>query len=332
VTHHETDKMWEYLLRIDAASMLRGPFSTEDMGDMFSKGIINEKTLVRQLSWSPKSLRYEEDSTWKAAVDFSELSLYVSKKAPNTYKISHIIAGAIAIIVLFVFVICTLIYSSSSKNTLNSERKPPFTVAIDKTDQIKPPNGAAIPIEIATSIPVTAVVSQRQQPSSTSTIPGIIKETNRVRQENGLPLLTENSLLDRVAEERVEDMLQKQYVGHISPSGQGATEITQRVGYHYKILAENIAAISMYTNDRKFIDGWMQSPGHRQNIMNDEVRDIGVAVKKGFLKGQEQWVAVQIFGLQSLPVTHETKRNAAVSQPLRTPNKAESSLIFRVVK
>jgi hypothetical protein len=76
----------------------------------------------------------------------------------------------------------------------------------------------------------------------------------------------------------------------------------------------------------------MQSPGHRENIMNEEVRDIGVAVRKGFIKGQEQWIAVQVFGLLSLPVTHEAGRKTTVPEPRRAPNKAESELIFRVVK
>jgi uncharacterized protein YkwD len=77
--------------------------------------------------------------------------------------------------------------------------------------------------------------------------------------------------------------------------------VAQRTGYHYQHLSENIA-MGHFQNDEKAVIAWMQSPGHRKNILSDECSDIGVAVKKGWLKGEEVWVAVQIFGEQSPPV------------------------------
>ena len=59
----------------------------------------------------------------------------------------------------------------------------------------------------------------------------------------------------------------------------------------------------MFLTNQKIIDGWMQSPGHRQNILSPEVREIGVSVMKGTMRGQDTWVSVQIFGLQSPPVS-----------------------------
>lgn len=130
----------------------------------------------------------------------------------------------------------------------------------------------------------------------------IITRTNNARAQNGLPPLTENPLLDSIAEVRVRDMLEKQYLAHVSPTGQQASDIAQSIGYRYKVIAENIGSGDFYTN-QKVVDGWMQSPGHRNNILSAEVQDIGVAVLKGNMKGTETYLSVQIFGLQSLPVT-----------------------------
>lgn len=130
----------------------------------------------------------------------------------------------------------------------------------------------------------------------------VIDLTNKARAQNGLPPLTENPLLDSIAEARVTDMLEKQYLAHVSPTGQQASDIAQGIGYHYKVIAENIGSGDFYSN-QKIIDGWMQSPGHRNNILSAEVQEIGAAVLKGNMRGMETYVSVQIFGLQSLPVT-----------------------------
>jgi hypothetical protein len=112
-------------------------------------------------------------------------------------------------------------------------------------------------------------------------------------------------LLNTIAEERVRDMFEKQYTGHISPIGEGASDVAQKVGYRYKIIAENIAG-GMFLNNRKIIDGWLQSPGHRKNMLSQETKEIGVAILKGTMNGQDTWLAVQIFGLQSPPVSSKT--------------------------
>ncbi|MGB5217047.1 MAG: CAP domain-containing protein [Smithella sp.] len=144
-----------------------------------------------------------------------------------------------------------------------------------------------------------------------STEPSIIREvltretvivlTNKARAADGLPPLAENQILNEIAESRARDMLEKQYFAHVSPTGEQASDIAQRIGYLYKIIAENIGIGDFYTN-QKIVDGWMQSPGHRNNILSSEVQDIGASVIKGNMKGRETYVTVQIFGLQSPPV------------------------------
>lgn len=155
-------------------------------------------------------------------------------------------------------------------------------------------------------------VLRKVEHSGNSVLPSVSREvlsresivtlTNNARAMNGLSPLKENQLLNSIAELRAQDMLEKQYFAHVSPTGQQASDIAQGVGYAYKIIAENLGSGDFYTN-QKIIDGWMQSPGHRMNILSTETEDIGAAVLTGKFKGAETYIAVQIFGLQSPPVS-----------------------------
>ena len=134
---------------------------------------------------------------------------------------------------------------------------------------------------------------------------GVIIYTNKARLENGgFTPLTENELLNAVATERMNDMIQKQYFAHVSPTGESAADAAQKVGYKYDRIGENIAE-GLFVSDDKLVQGWMQSPGHRKNILSDQFAEIGVAVAKGRVQGEEVWVAVQIFGRQSPPVSDQ---------------------------
>ena len=143
------------------------------------------------------------------------------------------------------------------------------------------------------------------------TVEGVIACTNKARHEiMGLPPLSEESSLNAIAAERLKDMIEKQYFAHESPSGEVVSDVAYRVGYRYKRLGENIAMGHLNTDER-MVRGWIQSPGHRENILSTECTDIGVAVGRGIMNGQETWIGVQVFGLKSPPVTHQSSRKEA---------------------
>jgi hypothetical protein len=130
----------------------------------------------------------------------------------------------------------------------------------------------------------------------------VIESTNAERQAHGLQPLTENELLNKIAEGRARDLLAKQYFDHVSPTGEQASDVAQHIGYAYKIIAENLAQ-GFFPTGKKMVDGWMQSPSHRKNLLNPEVKEIGISILKGKMNGQETTVAVQILGLESPPVS-----------------------------
>mgnify|MGYP001562619648 CR=1 FL=1 len=148
--------------------------------------------------------------------------------------------------------------------------------------------------QISSPEPIRAT---KESPASFLTKTGVLKWTNIQRNENGsLPALKDNLELDNVAELRLKDMFAKQYFAHYSPTGIGASELADKTGYEYIAIGENIA-LGNFENDKILVQAWMDSPGHRANILNTHYTEIGITVAKGMFNSEQTWIAVQVFGL-----------------------------------
>jgi len=124
----------------------------------------------------------------------------------------------------------------------------------------------------------------------------IISETNLQRQENGnLPGLRENTKLDEAALAKANDLFKNQYFEHMSPTGVDPGELVQSYGYDYIVAGENLI-LGNFLSEKEVVQDWMNSPGHRANILNNRYTEIGVAVVKGTYKGESVWISVQEFG------------------------------------
>ncbi len=131
----------------------------------------------------------------------------------------------------------------------------------------------------------------------------IILETNKQRTANGLKELLENNYLNNSATAKANDMFLKQYFEHISPDGVSPGDLVSKYGYEYLLTGENLI-LGNFENEAELVQAWMDSPGHRENILNAGYTEIGVSVIKGEYKGESVWIAVQEFGL---PISACTK-------------------------
>ncbi|MFP4617181.1 MAG: CAP domain-containing protein [Candidatus Paceibacterota bacterium] len=133
-------------------------------------------------------------------------------------------------------------------------------------------------------------------PESELTALGIIHFSNEERRKEELTDLSFNAKLTSAAEKKINDMFEKQYFAHNDPEGgMGASELAEMVGYEYILIGENLA-MGDFKDDQNVVEAWMESPGHRMNIMKKGYTEIGVATKKGVYQDKEVWMAVQIFG------------------------------------
>lgn len=148
--------------------------------------------------------------------------------------------------------------------------------------------------EISAPVPLR---SSNTAPAVILTKAGVIARTNIERQINGdLTALAENVKLNAAAQVKLKDMFAKQYFEHVSPSGVGPGDLVEAQSYDYILTGENLA-LGNFAGDKDLVTAWMNSPGHRANILNNRYREIGVAVGKGMFEGHETWLAVQEFGM-----------------------------------
>lgn len=140
------------------------------------------------------------------------------------------------------------------------------------------------------------LVTEEETIDSLLTQSGIIQWTNVQREQSGLPLLRENPKLNASAQEKMQDMFAGQYFAHVSPSGVEVSDLAKVFSYQFITIGENLAR-GNFQNDQVLVQAWMDSPGHRANILNAKYQEIGVAVGQGIFEGQVTWIAVQHFAL-----------------------------------
>jgi uncharacterized protein YkwD len=98
---------------------------------------------------------------------------------------------------------------------------------------------------------------------------------NNARQEIGLPPLRFSSSLSRAAQAHAEDLVQNNYVlGHVGSGGSSVSDRAQRAGYSSRFVGENAAAGDSTPN--KIFDQWMNSRGHRANMLNSDYTEVGI--------------------------------------------------------
>lgn len=131
----------------------------------------------------------------------------------------------------------------------------------------------------------------------------VILETNAQRLENGPPAqagnllpLKENTKLNEAASAKANDLFLKQYFEHVSPTGIDPGQLVQSYGYEYIVTGENLI-LGNFSSEKEVVQAWMDSPEHRENILNNRYTEIGVAIIKGTYKGETVWIGVQEFGL-----------------------------------
>lgn len=118
---------------------------------------------------------------------------------------------------------------------------------------------------------------------------------NEQRAEAGVGPLRLDSRLTRAAESRMQDMIDGEWWSHQSPDGTSPFVWMTAASYNYVAAAENLAA--GFETARLLVDSWIESPGHRANILNPMYADCGIAIIEGRTdrRGQGKSIVV-LFG------------------------------------
>jgi hypothetical protein len=152
----------------------------------------------------------------------------------------------------------------------------------------------------------------------------VIRLTNAQRAANGLNALTENSSLNSAAIAKGNDMIAKSYWAHFAPDGTSPWTFFTNFGYKYQYAGENLARD--FSDAGSAVNAWMNSPTHKENILNPHYREIGIGVVEGSLAGANTTIIVQFFGTSlsgnpSIPIAKakEASVSLATPKPSATP-------------
>lgn len=116
----------------------------------------------------------------------------------------------------------------------------------------------------------------------------VIRLVNEIRVQNGLKELTYNWELSRVARYKSQDMKDNKYFSHTSPVYGSPFDMMKSFGITYRSAGENIARGQ--TSPQAVVNAWMNSSGHRANILNSSFTQIGV----GYVADGNYWTQMFI--------------------------------------
>ena len=114
----------------------------------------------------------------------------------------------------------------------------------------------------------------------------VVRLTNAERVKAGLPALSYNSTLEKGAMIRAQEIIQS--FSHTRPDGSKFYTVFEG-GYAYSAIGENLAA--GFNTAASVVDGWMNSDGHRANILKEAYTQIGIGIKKD-AEGRIYWVQI----------------------------------------
>ncbi len=130
--------------------------------------------------------------------------------------------------------------------------------------------------------------------SSAITEGNIISLTNQSRESYGLGDLKYSPVLDKAAQAKADDMLAKGYFSHTTPDGHTPWDFITGAGYTYLMAGENLAV--NFTEAENVESAWMNSPGHKANIVNKNFEEIGIGIAQGQYQDHTAIFVVQMFG------------------------------------
>jgi len=116
----------------------------------------------------------------------------------------------------------------------------------------------------------------------------LIDLINAERTRRGLSALRMNPVLMQVAEAHSQDMVNRNFFDHTNPDGQDPGDRLDEAGYAWWAYGENIGG--GYTTPQAMFTGWMNSQGHRDNMLYSDFTEIGIGYVTGGYYGY-YWTA-----------------------------------------
>lgn len=146
------------------------------------------------------------------------------------------------------------------------------------------------------------------------TLSGLLSGTNSERSAAGKTSLDSNSKLNSAAQAKANHMIANDYWAHTSPDGVTPWYWFDWAGYDYTVAGENLAY--GFETSSGVINGWMNSPAHKDNLLNNAYEEVGFGIANGSnYQGGPNTVVVAMYGD---PVTSQPSQAPAPATPKTT--------------
>ena len=161
----------------------------------------------------------------------------------------------------------------------NNTPSNPSTTPEQKPDST-PNNPNTAPEQKPDSAPSNPNTTPEQKPSTdfSSYQQQVLDLVNAERAKRGISALTLDSSLSSVATKKSQDMVDKNYFDHTSPTYGSPFDMMKQFGISYRSAGENIA--KGQKTPQEVVAAWMNSEGHRKNILNPNFTNLGVGIAK----------------------------------------------------
>ncbi|WP_329284780.1 sigma-70 family RNA polymerase sigma factor [Streptomyces sp. NBC_01455] len=161
--------------------------------------------------------------------------------------------------------------SASPSASAKKKASPSKTPSATKKSVPTPPRSAP-PAKASASAPKVAA-------APATTVAQVVALVNKERATAGCGPLTEDAQLEKAAQAHSDDMAARNFFEHTNPDGADPGQRITAAGYRWSTYGENIAQGQQ--TPEAVMESWMNSPGHRANILNCAFKNIGVGVHKG---------------------------------------------------
>jgi uncharacterized protein YkwD len=251
-------------LKLNSTSVDRvGGLNKEDIYQFKLSGTNN---LSIQLRSSNASLQLVKDQNQNNKIESNEIIARLrSRNTPASITIPRLPSGTFYLRVL----------TSEGKPT--QYRLTTSTQPVTEAGSSNPANTPSPTPSALSPSPTPSALSPSPTPSPSPTqsfIDRVIALTNAFRQQNGLQPLTVNSKLNTAAQVHSQHMATEDFFSHTEPDGSQPWDRMTAAGYSWSQSGENIAAGQ--TTPEEVVNDWINSPGHRANMLSPKFREIGV--------------------------------------------------------
>ena len=169
--------------------------------------------------------------------------------------------------------------TTEATTEVTTQARPTTEATTEVTTQAKPTTEATTEVTTQAKPTTEATTESTTADTNNSIAKSLLALVNQARAENGLSALSLNDSLSAVAQKKAEDMKNNNYFSHTSPTYGSPFDMIKNAGISYKSAGENIA-MGQKTAEAVF-NAWMNSSGHRANILSSKFTQMGIGVTDG---------------------------------------------------